>query len=111
MKRPKKKLMVEVSEVVSAPAADVLEALETRLTGAPNLEVDRERGTVACQGGWWYRGEYEVVGEPGGGARVTHRVYNVADRLRWGVPLANRLFIGFRQATADGFARFARELG
>ncbi|GAA1950607.1 hypothetical protein GCM10009754_19110 [Amycolatopsis minnesotensis] len=103
--------MVELSEVVSAPVGDVFEALETRLAGAPDLEVYRDRGIVACQGGWWYRGEYEVAGEPGGGARVTHRVYNVAEWFRWGVPLANRLFIGFRQATADGFAKFVRGLG
>lgn len=111
MKRPAKKLMVELSEVVTATAEDVFEALEARFAGAPGLEVDRDRRTVACQGGWWYRGEYEVAGEPGGGARVTHRVYNVAERLRWGVPLANRFFIGFRRATAEGFARFVRDLG
>lgn len=46
---------------------------------------------------------------------IIHRVYNVARWLRWGVPLANRFFVGFREATSSGFeqgiAEVARRLG
>ena len=64
--------------------------------GTGTVEVDREAGTFAVQGGWWYRGEYAVEPDPAG-ARVTYRVYNVAGALsRWMVPLANRGFIGSR---------------
>jgi hypothetical protein len=67
--------------------------------GTGTVEVDREAGTFAVQGGWWYRGEYAVEPDPAG-ARVTYRVYNVAGALsRWMVPLANRGFIGSRGAT------------
>ncbi|WP_156960838.1 hypothetical protein [Amycolatopsis taiwanensis] len=108
-----KKLIVELSEVVATPATDVLDTVIERFTaalgGAAGLVVDRDRGTVAYQGGWWYRGEYEVSGEPGGGTRVTYRVYNVADRLRWAVPLANRFFIGFRENAREGFAALLRK--
>src|SRR4051812_30171658 len=45
--------------------------------GTGTVEVDREAGTFAVQGGWWYRGEYAVEPDPAG-ARVTYRVYNVA---------------------------------
>jgi hypothetical protein len=36
---------------------------------------------------------------------VTHRVYDVAQGMRWGVPLANRFFIGFTEKTRNGFER------
>jgi hypothetical protein len=125
--------MVEVSDVVRAPEAEVRRLLLTvepgpigpgnawllsdgpyagaTVAGGPDrfqvrgasgtgtVEVDRDAGTFAVQGGWWYRGEYTVEPDPAG-ARVTHRVYNVAGALsRWMVPLANRGFIGFGDAT------------
>ncbi|ADD44399.1 hypothetical protein [Stackebrandtia nassauensis] len=75
------------------------------------VDVDRERRTIATQGGWWYRGEYAL--EPAGPhTRVTHRVYNVAGpATRWGVPLANRLFIGFQAQTRASFADTVRDMG
>ncbi|MEO3793123.1 hypothetical protein ABGB14_23160 [Nonomuraea sp. B10E15] len=108
-----RKLVTEVAGVVSAPVEQVWQAL---LGQGPGGAVRTELGehTVAYQGGWWYRGEWSVTSHPEG-ARVVHRVYNVAEWLRWGVPLANRLFIGFdrrtRQAFAEGLARIGEKLG
>ncbi|CCH31560.1 hypothetical protein ABZ816_04690 [Actinosynnema sp. NPDC047251] len=66
------------------------------------------------QGGWWYRGEFVTEPHPRG-TRVVHRVHNVATRGRWAVPLANRLFIGYRANLARGLtarlAEIAAELG
>ncbi|MBV2364206.1 hypothetical protein ACFPZ0_00370 [Streptomonospora nanhaiensis] len=88
------------------------------LTGGPNtftahapdhrftVEVDRAHRTIALQGGWWYRGEFAVQPCPSG-ARIVHRVYDVARRGRWLVPLANRGFVGFRAATQRGLADIA----
>ncbi|SFW74174.1 hypothetical protein [Amycolatopsis australiensis] len=107
------KALAEVSGVVARPPGEVFEALRQRVAGGGyplRLEVDRERGFLAVQGGWWYRGEYRVTADPGG-ARVEHRVVNAASRGRWGVPLANRFFLGFRARTAAGFARLLEELG
>ncbi|MEV0613571.1 hypothetical protein AB0I81_09620 [Nonomuraea sp. NPDC050404] len=109
----RKKLITEVSGVVAAPVEQVWRAL---LDNRPQYEVKTEFGehTVAYQGGWWYRGEWSVLPHPEG-ARVVHRVYNVAEWLRWGVPLANRFFIGFaeqtRQAFADGLSAIGTRLG
>ncbi|MEC3977236.1 hypothetical protein [Amycolatopsis sp. H20-H5] len=100
--------MVEVTGVVRAPVTEVFDGIAGRLR-SPGWEADRERGLVARQGGWWYRGEYLVAEDPAG-TRVTHRVYNVASRGRWAVPLANRLFIGFRARVRTGFAELLREL-
>ncbi|MEV7012995.1 hypothetical protein [Streptosporangium sp. NPDC051022] len=67
------------------------------------MTVEVTGSTLATQGGWWYRGEYTV--EPhSDGALVTYRVFNVASWGRWGVPLANRLFIGFARWNREGFA-------
>jgi hypothetical protein len=100
--------MVEVSAVVAAP---VLEYFDSRRGGHfPAVEIDPPGRTVAIHGSWWYRGEYTVDDHPGG-SRVTHRVYNVATWMRWGVPLANRLFIGYRSKVEAGFAEFLVRLG
>ncbi|MEV6623996.1 hypothetical protein AB0M83_15510 [Amycolatopsis sp. NPDC051106] len=106
------KALAEVSGVVARPPAAVFEAVRRRVTGSGHpmrTEVDAERGFVAVQGGWWYRGEYRVTADPGG-ARVEHRVVNAATWGRWGVPLANRFFLGFRARTAAAFARMLEEL-
>jgi hypothetical protein len=106
--------MVEVSGVVAAPADVVVDRVfeyfdSRRGAHYPAVEIDPPARTVAIQGGWWYRGEYTVDDHPGG-SRVTHRVYNVATWMRWGVPLANRLFIGFRPKVEAGFAEFLKQL-
>ncbi|WP_240490723.1 hypothetical protein [Amycolatopsis vancoresmycina] len=107
------KALAEASGVVARPPEEVFERLRLRLAGgahAMRLEADRARGFVAVQGGWWYRGEYRVTADPGG-ARVEHQVVNAASWGRWGVPLANRFFIGFRGRVAIGFGRLLAELG
>jgi hypothetical protein len=95
------KAMVEVSAFVPAPADVVLERVAEHLR-AHSWTFDRENRVVFFQGGWWYRGEYTTV-DTAGGSRLTHRVFNVAPRGRWAVPLANRLFIGFRRKVSAGF--------
>lgn len=93
------------------------------LTGGPDtfaanmaghrMTVDVTAHSIAFQGGWWYRGEW-TVDEHEDGAPLTHRVVNVASWMRWGVPLANRFFVGFdaktRQHVADTLARIGRTL-
>ena len=99
--------------MVARPPAEVFERLRLKLGGGGHpmrMEVDRERGCVAVQGGWWYRGEYRVTADPAG-ARVEHRVVNAASWGRWGVPLANRFFVGFRKEVAIGFERLLADLG
>ncbi|MDS0136434.1 hypothetical protein H5970_26785 [Amycolatopsis sp. CM201R] len=98
--------------MVARPPAEVFERLRLMLGGGGHpmrMEVDRERGCVAVQGGWWYRGEYRVTADPAG-ARVEHRVVNAASWGRWGVPLANRFFFGFRKEVTRGFGRLLAEL-
>ncbi|GAB3388853.1 hypothetical protein [Amycolatopsis echigonensis] len=97
--------LVEVSGVVPAAPEDVFARLEKQLTASDclmKLEVDRERRFLAAQGGWWYRGEYEVAGDPAG-SRVTHRIRNAAGGQWWAVLLANRFFVGFRDRVSAGF--------
>lgn len=105
------KTLAEATGVVSRPPAEVLEMLRERLMSgyAMKTELDVERGMVAVQGGWWYRGEYFVSEHPAG-SRVTHRVVNAAEWGAWGVPLANRFFIGFRGKVAEGFAQLLKDL-
>lgn len=65
------------------------------------VDVDRETSTIAMQGGWWYRGEYQITAVRTG-SRITHRVYNVAGTgSRWLVPLANRGFAHLNEETSD----------
>jgi hypothetical protein len=103
--------MVELTAVVPAHPDSVLAQVVrvVRDAGGGRIEVDHERRTVAVQGGWWYRGEYQVEAVDDG-ARLTHRVRNVARRGRWAVPLANHLFIGFRARTEQNFTAFVASL-
>ncbi|MBF8185621.1 hypothetical protein ITP53_07695 [Nonomuraea sp. K274] len=109
----RKKLITEVAGVIEASVEQVWAAL---LDDKPGYEMKTEIGehTVAYQGGWWYRGEWSVTAHPEG-ALLVHRVFDVADRMTWGVPLANRLFIGFAKSTresfADGLTRLGNRLG
>jgi hypothetical protein len=101
--------MIELTATVPTSPDVVLDRVIAAVGGHGRLEVDRGRRFVAVQGGWWYRGEYEVD-QAAGGARLTHRVRNVASRGRWAAPLANRLFIGFRAQTERNFAGFVASL-
>ncbi|WP_433248409.1 hypothetical protein ACQPYK_00470 [Streptosporangium sp. CA-135522] len=74
------------------------------------MAVEVAGRTFATQGGWWYRGEYTLDPHPEG-TLLTHRVLNVASSGRWAVPLANRLFLGFRARTRDGFATGVERIG
>jgi hypothetical protein len=103
------KLLVEVAGLIDAPVDRVWPELRATVSS-----TETEGTTLAHQGGWWYRGEWSA--EPdGGGTRVTHRVINVAQWLRWMVPLANRFFVGFEETTRTGFEQgitdIARRLG
>ncbi|HEY1180397.1 MAG TPA: hypothetical protein VGF17_29935 [Phytomonospora sp.] len=80
--------------------------------GRLTVDVDLERGTIAAQGGWWYRGEYTVSPAEDGGTILTLRVCNVAGRgSRWAVPLANGFFRGFADRTREGFDAMLAGLG
>ncbi|WP_157248428.1 hypothetical protein [Nonomuraea typhae] len=119
-----KKLITEVAGVVEAPGATVWEdLLATMLPGGRReggftvadfpghtSTVEVTGHTIAFQGGWWYRGEWSVEPHPQGSLLV-HRVFNVADRMRWGVGMANRFFIGFRENTRKGFAESLARAG
>ncbi|WP_199546409.1 hypothetical protein [Streptomyces sp. N35] len=95
-----RKLLAEATGEVELPADDVRRALVENFDDG-YLKVDVTAGRVGVQGGWWYRGEYELTPH-GSGTRVVLRVYNVAARGRWAVPLANRFFRGFAQQTRTG---------
>jgi hypothetical membrane protein len=103
---PMKKLIVEIAGVVEAPVDQVARLVLDPLPHngySGTTEVDHANWTTSRQGGWWYRGEYHL--EPHDkGTRIVHRVYNVAQRGRWAVPLANKFFIGFQDRTRAGFA-------
>jgi hypothetical protein len=103
--------MVELTATVPVSPDSVLARVVEVVTaaGGGRVEVDRERRTVAVQGGWWYRGEYQVDATADG-TRLTHRVRNVARRGRWAVPLANRLFLGYRAGVERNFAAFVAGL-
>jgi hypothetical protein len=106
--------IVEVAGTVPDAPDAVFARLERKLTAPTECpvkrEVDRERRFLAAQGGWWYRGEYEVSDAPDG-ARVVHRVRNAAVGQWWAVLRANRCFVGGRGKTEHGFRRLLAELG
>ncbi|MFC5751509.1 hypothetical protein [Actinomadura rugatobispora] len=118
------KTIAEVSGIIEAPVARVWDALagdllpDGRRTGRFTVEdapghtstVEVTGHTIAFQGGWWYRGEWSVRPHPQG-ALLVHRVINVAQWMRWGVPLANRFFIGFADRTREAFNENLTRLG
>src|SRR5688572_2393006 len=120
----KKKLLAEVAAVIEAPVAEVWGAMADELlpggrrSGRFTVEdvpghtstVEVAGHTISLQGGWWYRGEWSVEPHPEG-ALLVHRVFNVARWVRWGVPMANRFFIGFAGRTRQGFTESLTRLG
>jgi hypothetical protein len=100
-----KKLLYEFTKTVPAP----IEAVRRRLRAALPGWAESGDGVFWIQGGWWYRGEYELTTQTGG-TRVTHRVFNVAKVGRWAVPMANRFFIGFERQTRAQFEQGCTDL-
>jgi hypothetical protein len=111
------KLLFEASAPVHAPLAEVRRlidgdwVLDTVVgeAGRPYVDVDHRDGVVGFQGHWWYRGEISASA-PGGRTVVTYRVFNIARRGAWAVPLANRLFIGYDRTVRDTAAGLARAI-
>jgi hypothetical protein len=101
--------LVEVSAPVRVPTA----ALRAFLVGERMQALTGSRpagcGRAAAQGGWWYRGEWTARAS-GGTSALVYRVRNVAERGVWGVPLANRLFLGFRERCQRGVDELARRI-
>jgi len=91
------KLLVDLAGVIEAPIDKVWPLLRRAV---PFAEANGT--TAAHQGGWWYRGEWSAHPDKNH-TLVTHRVYNVAQAMRWAVPLANRFFISFTQNTGNRF--------
>ncbi|BBH69692.1 hypothetical protein ACTI_63770 [Actinoplanes sp. OR16] len=112
------KKLFEASEAVAAPVAQVRAliddgwAVRAFLGGeeaAAYVEVDHRPGVAGFQGHWWYRGE--ISAEPAAaGTTLTYRVFNIAAGGAWAVPLANKLFIGYRRKVQDGVTALARRI-
>ena len=115
------KLLFQASAPVNADCSDVERLIEdgwvlqrflggvdsssTAEEASAYVDVDYSPRTVGFQGHWWYRGEINVTSDP---TTLHYRVFNIARRGAWAVPLANRLFIGYAasvQAAVDGLAR------
>ncbi|GLY95546.1 hypothetical protein [Actinoplanes sp. NBRC 103695] len=71
------------------------------------VAVDRQERSVSQQGEWWYRGVTTVEPDPRG-ARVIHRIYNVAPGRRWAVRFVSR---GPLNAAPVAFAAQLTEIG
>ncbi|MBB2949055.1 hypothetical protein FB565_008860 [Actinoplanes lutulentus] len=112
------KKLFESSATVAAPVEAVRKLIDDGwVTGAflgsdtarDHVDVDHQPGTAGFQGHWWYRGE--ITASPAGpGTTLTYRVYNIAAKAAWAVPLANRLFIGYQKTVDDGVAGLARRI-
>jgi hypothetical protein len=106
MSSRRRSLLVEVSGVIEAPPDRVRDAMAEDLI--PPFEITDN--LIVYQGGWWYRGEWSMTSHPKG-TLVVHRVYNVAETMRWAVSLANRLFYGYSDTTRKGFAEGLAQIG
>jgi hypothetical protein len=71
------------------------------------VTVDRAARSVTQQGEWWYRGVTAVEPDPRG-ARVVHRIFNVAPGHRWAVRMVSR---GPLNAAPAAFAAHLEQLG
>lgn len=112
------RLLAEATATVAAPAGSVHKLIDNGwVVGAflgnddarNYVEVDHQPGKVGFQGHWWYRGEISAAPD-GSRTTLTYRVYNIAGRSAWAVPLANRFFIGYRKTVRDGVAGLARKI-
>jgi hypothetical protein len=111
------RLLFEASAPVRAPLAEVRRLIDDGWVldtvpgeaGRAYVDVDHRDGVVGFQGHWWYRGEISASAS-GAGTVVTYRVFTIARRGAWAVPLANRLFIGYARRVRDTAARLARAI-
>jgi hypothetical protein len=113
-----KKLLFEASAPVDAPADRVRSLIAgdwvvEQMGATEYVDVDHHDGVVGFQGHWWYRGEVSVDNTDGR-TTITYRVFNIAQRAAWAVPLANKMFVGYGASvreSANGLARsIEREL-
>jgi hypothetical protein len=111
------KLLFEASAPVRAGIDEVRALIDSEWVLGPLLpgeargyvDVDHTPGVVGVQGHWWYRGEISAQ-EHDGGTRLVQRVFNIAGRSAWAVPLANRFFVGFREQLQRGTDDLARRI-
>ncbi|MFE3557303.1 hypothetical protein ACFXKW_20910 [Streptomyces sp. NPDC059193] len=104
----RKKHLLTLQGIVEAPVDRVTPlVLSVPATEGATVEIDPSVRTVAVQGGWWYRGETSVTQAPGG-SLITQKIYDVAQWMRWAVPLASR--IPLREAPAT-FTRRLETVG
>ena len=90
-----------------AEPADSDEFTVTRNGSRITVVVDHAARSVSQQGEWWYRGVTSVEPDPRG-ARVVHRIYNVAPGQRWAVRFVSR---GPLHAAPAEFAAQLAQLG
>jgi hypothetical protein len=107
------KLLFEASAPVRAPATQVRALIDdgwlvSAFLGDRNeyVDIDHKPGVVGFQGGWWYRGELSVSDD----ALLAYRVFNIAEQGAWAVPLANKLFVGYRRHMEERTAELARKV-
>lgn len=75
------------------------------------VTVDRAARSVTQQGEWWYRGVTSVEPDPRG-ARVVHRIYDIAPGHRWAVRMVSRGPLRAAPATfAVQLEQLSREVG
>ena len=72
-------------------------------------DIERTPGGFNMQGHWWYRGEW-FIDDEASQTRLVHRVFNIANSYRWAVPLANKLFIGYRADLQQGIDQLAQAI-
>jgi hypothetical protein len=110
------KLLFSASAPVDAPLADVrrliddgwvVDAMLGDGEARAYVDVDHRPGVAGLEGHWWYRGEISAS-TTGDRTVITYRVYNIARRGAWAVPLANRLFIGYHRTVRDRASGLAR---
>jgi hypothetical protein len=114
------RLLFEASAPVHAPLDEVQRLIDDEWVldvffrsgpaGRQYVDVDHRDGAVGFQGHWWYRGEIGAATGVDGRTEVTYRVYNIAGASAWAVPLANRLFIGYRRTVREAAGRLARAI-
>jgi hypothetical protein len=84
------RLLTELRGIVEAPVERVAPLL-LEIPPAPGVtvEIDQAAGTIAVQGGWWYRGETSLRSDPRG-TLVTYRIFDIAPQGRWATWLVSR---------------------